>query len=264
MHPNLFDIPFIEGLTVHTYGVMLAIGFLAGASFCVHQARRYGEDPQRVLDLCFYILIAAILGSRLYYVLIEWPYYAAHPLQILNFTRGGLVFYGGAIGAILTAIFFMRRWKLPIWRTCDLMAPAVPLGIFFGRIGCFSAGCCYGRPTDVPWAVVFRDPAAIADHGIPLHPTQLYASLDGLILFVALVLYQPYKRFDGQVFSAFLIGYAILRYAVEEPFRAGDRGAAVEGISVSVATGVPVMLAGLALMIFLGYRARAARLAEQA
>lgn len=260
MHPHLFDIPGFDGLTVHTYGVLLAIGFLAGAGFCVHQARRYGEDPQRLLDLCFYILIAAIIGSRLYYVLIEWPYYARNPMQILDFTRGGLVFYGGAIAAILTAVFFMYRWKMPIWRTCDLMAPAVPLGIFFGRLGCFSAGCCYGRETDVPWAVVFRHPDAIADLGIPLHPTQLYASLDGLILFVALVLLQPYKRFHGQIFSAFLVGYAFLRYTVEEPFRSGDRGAVIEGFSVSVATGVPVLLAGLALMIILGYRARAARL----
>jgi len=259
MHPDLFEIPVFSGLAVHTYGVMLAIGFLAGASFCVHQARRYGENPQRLLDLSFYILIAAIVGSRLYYVAIEWPFYARYPLQILNFTRGGLVFYGGAIGAILTAVFFMRRWKMPVWRTCDLMAPAVPLGIFFGRLGCFSAGCCYGRPTSVPWAVVFNDPHTIATRGVPIHPTQLYAALDGLVLFVVLVLLQRYKRFHGQIFSAFLIGYAFLRYAIEEPFRGGERGAVVEGISVSVATGVPVLLVGVALMIFLGYRARAAR-----
>ncbi len=264
MHPDLFEIPFLGGLTVHTYGVLLAVGFLAGATFCVHQARRYGENPQRLLDLSFYILISAILGSRLYYVLIEWDYYARYPLQILNFTRGGLVFYGGAIGAILTSIFFMRRWKMPVWRTCDLMAPAVPLGIVFGRRGCFAAGCCYGRPTEVAWAVVFNNPDTIAIRGIPIHPTQIYASLDGLVLFVALVLFQRYKRFHGQVFSAFLIGYAFLRYAIEEPFRGGERGAAVEGFSVSVATGVPVLLAGVGLMLFLGYRARAARSAGTA
>jgi phosphatidylglycerol:prolipoprotein diacylglycerol transferase len=262
MHPTLFEIPFFEGLAVHTYGVLLALGFLAGSGFCIHQARRYGENPQRVLDLCFYILIAAIVGSRLYYVALEWRYYTLFPLQILNFTRGGLVFYGGAIASILTAVFFMRRWKLPAWKTLDLMAPAVPLGIFFGRLGCFSAGCCYGRETDVPWAVTFTHPETIADRNLPLHPTQLYASLDGLVLFVALILLQRVKRFHGQIFSAFLIGYAFLRYAVEEPFRAGERGASVEGISVSVATGAPVLLVGLALMIILGLRARSAARAE--
>jgi phosphatidylglycerol:prolipoprotein diacylglycerol transferase len=264
MHPTLFELPFFEGLAIHSYGVLLALGFLAAAGFCVHQARRYNESPQRVLDLCFYILIAAIVGSRLYYVILEWRYYAMYPLQILNVTRGGLVFYGGAIASILTAVFFMRRWKMPIWKTCDLMAPAVPLGIFFGRLGCFSAGCCYGRETDVPWAVIFTHPETIAEQNVPLHPTQLYASLDGLVLFLALVLFQRIKRFHGQVFSAFLIGYALLRYAVEEPFRGGYRGASVEGISVSVATGAPVLLIGLALMIILGLRARASRAQEAA
>ena len=257
MFPNLFKIPIFGGLQVHTYGVLLATGFLVASAFCVHQARRHGEDPQKILDLCFYILIAAIVGSRIYYVLLELPYYSSNPLQIFDITRGGLVFYGGVIASILTAVFFMRRWKMPIWRTCDLMAPAVPLGVVFGRLGCFAAGCCYGHETDVPWAVVFTHPDTIADRGVTLHPTQLYASLDGLILFVALVLLQRYKRFHGQVFCAFLIGYAFLRYAIEEPFRSGYRGASFGEISVSVATGAPVLLVGVALMFILGYRARA-------
>ncbi len=261
MHPNLFELPIFGGTAVHTYGVLLATGFLSAVGFCVHQARRYGENPQRILDLCFYILIAAILGSRIYFVAIEWPYFSEHPKEILNLTSGGLVFYGGAIGGTLTAMFLMWKWKLPFWRTCDLMAPAVPIGIFFGRLGCFAAGCCYGRETNVPWAAVFRDAATLAPRDVPIHPTQLYASLDGVVLFVALVLLQRVKRFDGQVFCALLIGYAVLRYLVEEPFRADARGAAVEGISVSVATGVPVLLVGLGLMLFLGWRARIARAA---
>jgi len=259
MHPNLFELPIFGGTAVHTYGVLLAGGFLAAVGFCVHQARRYGENPQRILDLCFYILIAAIVGSRLYFVALEWPYFSQHPTAMFNLASGGLVFYGGAIGGTLTAMYLMWKWKLPFWRTCDLMAPAVPIGIFFGRLGCFAAGCCYGRETHAPWAAVFRDPATLAPRDIPIHPTQLYAGLDAVILFVALVLLQRVKRFDGQVFSALLIGYAVLRYLVEEPFRSDARGAVVDGVSVSVATGVPVLLAGLGLMVFLGWRARSAR-----
>ncbi len=153
----------------------------------------------------------------------------------------------------------MKRWKMPIWRTCDLIAPAIPIGIFFGRLGCFSAGCCYGRETHLPWAVTFTNPETLARPDVPLHPTQLYASLDGVILFGALVLLQRVKRFHGQIFCAFLIGYAFLRYVVEEPFRGDARGATLGGVSVSVATGVPILLAGVALMLILGYRARAAR-----
>ena len=261
MHPTLFEIPVFGGLTIHTYGVMLAVGFLAAVGFCVHQARRYGEDPQRILDLSFYILIAAIVGSRVFFVALEWSYFSEHPAQIFNVAAGGLVFYGGAIGGVLTAMFFMRRWRMPFWRTCDLMAPAVPIGIFFGRLGCFAAGCCYGRETKVPWAAIFTDQGSLAPRDMPLHPTQLYASLDGVVLFVALVLLQRYKRFHGQIFSAFLIGYAVLRYLVEEPFRGDARGAAVEGFSVSVATGVPVLLVGVALMLYLGYRSRKAQTA---
>jgi phosphatidylglycerol:prolipoprotein diacylglycerol transferase len=259
MHPTLFRIPIFGGLAIHTYGVLLAIGFLSAVGFCVHQARRHGEDPQRILDLCFYILLAAIVGSRLYFVMIDWSYFAEHPKQIFNISGGGLVFYGGAIGGILTAIFFMKRWKMPIWRTCDLMATAIPIGIFFGRLGCFSAGCCYGRETHLPWAVTFTNPETLARPNVPLHPTQLYASLDAAILFVALILLQRVKRFHGQIFCAFLIGYAFLRYVVEEPFRGDARGAALGGVSVSVATGVPILLAGVALMIILGLRARSAR-----
>jgi phosphatidylglycerol:prolipoprotein diacylglycerol transferase len=139
------------------------------------------------------------------------------------------------------------------------MAPAIPIGIFFGRLGCFAAGCCYGRETHVAWAAVFNDPRTLAPRDVPIHPTQLYAALDGVILFAVLVLLQRFKRFDGQIFSAFLIGYALLRYVVEEPFRADARGAAVDGISVSVATGIPVLLIGVALMLYLAHRARAAR-----
>ena len=261
MHPTLLKIPIFGGFAIHTYGVMLAIGFLCAVGFCVHQARRYGEDPQKILDVCFYILLAAIIGSRVYFVAIEWPYFAANPKQIFNIASGGLVFYGGAIGGILTAIFFMRRWKMPIWRTCDLLAPAIPIGIFFGRLGCFSAGCCYGRETHLPWAVIFKNPDTLALPDVPLHPTQLYASLDGLILFVVLVLLQRVKRFHGQIFCAFLIGYAFLRYVVEEPFRGDARGVAVGGVSVSVATGAPILIAGVVLMLVLGYRARAGRTA---
>jgi phosphatidylglycerol:prolipoprotein diacylglycerol transferase len=255
-----------------TYGLLIATGFITGIWLAQREGRRRGQDPERIADLTFWILVAALVGSRVYFILVNWRDYFEPGTflvatsfgripRVLAIWEGGLVFYGGFIGAVLVAWFYMRRHGMNFLAHADTLIPSVALGHFFGRLGCFAAGCCYGRETHVPWAAVFRDPATLAPRDLPIHPTQLYASLDGVVLFVALILLQRVKRFDGQIFSAFLIGYALLRYLVEEPFRADARGATVEGFSVSVATGVPVLLVGLALMIFLGWRARSARAA---
>jgi phosphatidylglycerol:prolipoprotein diacylglycerol transferase len=195
MHPVLFRIgPF----ALHTYGVFVAIAFLASISLALREARRVGESADHILDLCFYILVAAIVGSRILYVVINWPVFQQDPLEILRIWRGGLVFYGGFIAAVLTAFWYVRKAGLSPWKTTDILAPSLAFGQFIGRIGCFFAGCCYGRPSDLPWAVTFTNPESLAPKGIPLHPTQIYSSYSWS-LWVLGVSSHSKARFSGRM-----------------------------------------------------------------
>ncbi len=138
MYPVLFRIgPF----TLHTYGVFIAMAFLSAIALALREARREGEDANRILDLCFYVLVAAIVGSRILYVLINWATFRHDLFEIVRIWHGGLVFYGGFIGALVTALWYMKRKGLPLLRTADIMAPSIAFGLFVGRIGCFFAGC---------------------------------------------------------------------------------------------------------------------------
>ncbi|NVM56917.1 MAG: prolipoprotein diacylglyceryl transferase, partial [Desulfobacterales bacterium] len=192
MYPVLFRIgPF----ALHTYGVFVAMAFLSAIALALREARRLGEDADQILDLCFYVLIAAIVGSRILYVVINWPTFEQDPMEIVRIWHGGLVFYGGFIGALLTAWLYIRRKGLQLWKTADIMAPAIAFGQFVGRIGCFFAGCCYGRHFNLPWAITFTHPESLAPKGISLHPTQLYSSLNGLLIFALLMWLRRKKVF---------------------------------------------------------------------
>ena len=217
MHPIFFRLgPF----TIHTYGVLVALAFLAGMLFAVREGKRKGIDPEKILDLCFYILVAAIVGSRILQVAVEYRYYLEHPLEIVMIWKGGLVFYGGFIGAVFTAIWYMNRHSLPVWKVGDIMAPSIAIGQAIGRLGCFSAGCCYGAPTCVPWAVTFTDPDSLAVLGVPVHPSQLYESFGAFLIFIGLFLYRKRTQFDGQLFWLYALCYSVLRFSLE--FLRGD------------------------------------------
>ncbi len=217
MHPILFK---IGPLTVHTYGVMIALGFLAGIIFAAREGKRKGVDPEKIMDLSLYILIAAIVGSRLLQVAVEYQYYSQHPIEIFEIWKGGLVFYGGFIGALLTAIWYLKKHSLPVWKIGDALAPSIALGQAFGRIGCFSAGCCYGEPTNLPWAVTFTNPNSLAILNVPLHPSQLYESFGAFMIFLVLFLYRKKIKFDGQLFWIYAMAYSVLRFTLE--FWRGD------------------------------------------
>jgi len=217
MHPDLFS---IGGLTVHTYGVLIATGFLAGIFLGMREARRVGIPPERVMDLGVYILAAAIIGSRLLQVAINHDYYMENPIEVFKVWKGGLVFYGGFIGALLLSVWYLRRHSLPIWVMGDILAPSIALGQAIGRLGCFSAGCCYGCPTDLPWAVTFTEPKSLAVLGVPLHPSQLYESLATFILFIGLYAFRKRTSFDGQLFWTYVLGYSVIRFGLE--FLRGD------------------------------------------
>jgi len=138
MHPVLFRIgPF----TLHTYGVFVAMAFLSAIALALREARREGEDANKILDLCLYVLVAAVVGSRILYVLVNWSAFRHDPFEIVRIWHGGLVFYGGFIGAVITGLWYIGRKRLPLLKTADIMAPSIAFGQFVGRIGCFFAGC---------------------------------------------------------------------------------------------------------------------------
>jgi len=225
MYPILFE---VGGWPVYSYGLLLALAYLVGLQVAVIRARRWGLDATRVMDLGIYLIIAALVGAKLMLVVVDFDYFAARPREILSIVRAGGVFYGGLIAALGVALWLIRRYRLDLWRTTDLMAPGIALGHVIGRFGCLLAGCCYGRPTDVPWAITFTNPAAAENVGtplgIPLHPTQLYdAGAELAILGVLLLSERQSRPYPGRTFWLYMLLYAGSRFVIEM-FRGDDRG----------------------------------------
>src|SRR5215813_11259348 len=175
MHPILVG---YGPITVYTYGVLLAAAYLFGLRLAMARARARGLDQNRVLDLGIYIIISALVGAKLLLLITDFKSFTADPRELLTLARSGGVFYGGLIVAVIVALWYIRRVGLPLWTTCDVFAPGIALGHVIGRFGCFFAGCCFGKPTSLPWGITFSDPFAAANVGTPLgvalHPTQLY------------------------------------------------------------------------------------------
>ena len=254
MYPILFR---IGSFPVNTYGVFLALAFLCAIFVTVRLAARDGLPKEKIYDLCLWLLLSSLAGSKLLMLFTE-PEYRANPklLFSLDFLRSGGVFYGGLIGALLTGFFLMRRWKLSWWKTADACAPGIALGNFFGRQGCFSAGCCWGKPTTLPWGVQFTE----AGHeitgvptGIHLHPTQLYESFAMLIVFFFLLWLHKKKKFSGQVILVYAVIYATVRFLIEF-VRDDPRGdvlglTTLTGLSTSQLIGLVVGIGALILLI---------------
>ena len=220
MYPNLIS---IGSLTIPTYGLFVAIGFTTGLLVSVKIGRKEKIPPQQVMDMGFIIILLGLIGSRLSYVLLNWAFYRTHPLDILKVWEGGLVFSGGLVVVLMGLGLYIKGHHLSFWKIGDLWAPGAALGQGIGRIGCFMAGCCFGKPTQMPWAVVFTNPDSLAPLDTPLHPTQIYAALSGLIIFIVLMILHSKKRFEGQIVTWFLILHSIARIILER-FRGDDRG----------------------------------------
>jgi phosphatidylglycerol:prolipoprotein diacylglycerol transferase len=246
MYPILFK---IGDFALHTYGVLLAVGFMLAVFLARREALRTGIDPNLILDLSFYLLLAALLGSRLFYVLTSWQEFAENPLDALKFWRGGLVFYGGLIFAFLVGIWYVRKHQLNFQKMADLTAPSIAIGQSLGRLGCFSAGCCYGAPTSASCAVTFRDPNSLAPLGIPLHPTQLYESAATFGIFMALIAMRRSKRFQGRLIWYYFLFYSTARFIIEF-YRGDPRGWFIPGLlSTAQAIGIPVALLALFMIL---------------
>ncbi|MBW1896779.1 MAG: prolipoprotein diacylglyceryl transferase [Deltaproteobacteria bacterium] len=225
MYPDLFS---VGSLTIHTYGLFIVVGIIVALLVAIWNRKRHGINTQQVMDLGFIVVFSAFIGARLLYVLIHLSYYKEDPLDVLKVWQGGLVFSGGLLAALLAISFYLFRHHLSLWKTGDFLAPSVAIGQAIGRIGCFMAGCCYGKPTIVKWGVVFHHPDSLAPLYIPLHPTQLYAALSGFIIFIVLMILRTKKQFEGQVLLWFLILHCTGRLIIER-FRGDDRGLILGG-----------------------------------
>jgi len=257
MHPILFKIPIFGGLTIYTYGVMVALGFVAGIIWVSYESKRVGVDTGKALDLIFYLIIAAIIGSRLLFLIVNNPMeLITRPWSLFMVWEGGLVFFGGLIGCLIVAYIYCRRKGRSILTFLDLFAPAIAIGHAFGRIGCFMSGCCHGRESTSSWCyIVFPDtPHTFAPVGAPVYPTQIIESLGLVIIFIGLVLFRKYKKFEGNVFAVYLVAYSILRF-INEMFRGDfDRGYIIPGY-ISTSQGVSILLFGIGIaMLVWGYR----------
>jgi len=254
MYPILFR---IWGFPINTYGVFLALAFLGAIFVTVRLAQRDGLPKERIYDLCLWLLLSSLVGSKLLMFFTE-PEYREHPMQLvsLDFLRSGGVFYGGLLGALITGYILMRRWKLPWWKTADACAPGIALGNVLGRQGCFSAGCCWGKPTNLPWGVRFSElghEVTSVPTGVKLHPTQLYESFAMLIVFFFLLWLHRRRKFSGQVILAYAIIYAAVRFVIEF-VRDDPRGdvlglTTLTGLSTSQLIGIVVGAGALFLML---------------
>ena len=254
MFPRLLE---LGPLTVYTYGVLLAAAYLFGLKLAMVRAKSRNLDQTRILDLGIYIIISALVGAKLLLLVTDFRTFTDNPRELLSLARSGGVFYGGLILAVSVALWYIRRIGLPLWTTCDVFAPGIALGHVVGRLGCLFAGCCYGKPTSVPWAITFTDPFAATNVGtplnVPLHPTQLYeAGAEALILLVLLGTENRGRPYPGRTFWLYILLYSISRFVIEV-YRGDPRGA----IGVfSTSQFISLLLAPLAIgmLLYLGRR----------
>ncbi len=224
MHPELIR---LGPVVIPTYGVLLATGFVLALWLVRRRASRFGIEPDTAVDISIWILLAGLLGSKLLYVIVEGPRSLASPGALWDLVRSGGVFYGGFLGAVLAAVLLLRKRRVSFWSYADAAAPAVALGHAVGRLGCFSAGCCWGAECHLPWAVTFRNPVAHDLVGVPLnvplHPTQLYESFSEFAIFA--ILYRQFGKAHrpGAILGLYLMLYSTARFIVEF-FRYHEQG----------------------------------------
>jgi len=213
MHPILFKIGSLE---IPSYGVILVSAFLIASFLIRREAPALGLPKDKIQDLALTTLLMGLVGAKLLLILIDLPYYLKNPDQLLHTLRSAGVLYGGVILGLATAVFLVKRYKLPVWDTLDLLAPLMAMGIGIGRLGCFCAGCCYGVEYHGPLAVVFPDhPYCEAPAGVELFPIQLLAVINGLVLFALLFWLLKHRRYKGQVTGFFLLLYGLSRFGIE-------------------------------------------------
>ncbi len=260
MYPEIIE---IWGYPIYTYGVLLAVALILALFVAARLAKRDGLPSERMYDLGLWILIGGLLGSKLLLVLLD----PNAKMFSWDFVRSGGVYYGGFLGGLAIAAILIPIYKLNFWKVADAFAPAVALGQFFGRQGCFAAGCCWGKATELPWGVHFSDKGhemtgvpvydATTNAAIHLHPTQLYESFAMLAVFALLYYLHKHKKFDGQIIILYMVLYPLIRFTIEF-FRDDPRGdlfgiTAATGLSPSQVISLLVAL-GAAIFYFVRLR----------
>lgn len=214
MHPTIVQ---FGSFAIHSYGLLLAVAFLAAIQLFLIRGRARGLSEDRLSTLSLWLLVLAIVGGRLLFVATHWDDYKGDPLGVFRLWEGGLILYGGYALAIAGGILYVRRAGLSVWRVGDAAAPSMALGIGIGRLGCFFNGCCYGLPTTLPWGIHFP-PESYSSAVFPnesLHPSQLYMSAAGFLLFLALLGLDRKRRFDGWLFWSYIAMDAGLRFLID-------------------------------------------------
>ncbi len=216
MYPIIFR---IGDLNIYAYGLFLFISFLIGTKIVEYRAQRFGVHPDKITNLALIVLIAVILGARLFYVIFHWSEFASDLIGIIAFWRGGLgglMFYGGFLFGLLAGILYARKAKMPLLKMLDAITPAIMLGEFFTRLGCFLNGCCFGKPTNSLLGITFpKHSAAGYTFECPVHPTQLYSSFAGLILFVFALILEKRQLKSGVLFGIILLFYSLFRFGID-------------------------------------------------
>ena len=254
MHPVLFE---VGGFPVYTYGVMLAAAYLVGLQVALVRARARGLKADRIMDLGIWIIVSALVGAKLMLLVVEWDTYSRSASDLLTLVRSAGVFYGGLVAAVAMALFYLWRHRMPIWSVTDVFAPGIALGHVIGRLGCFFAGCCFGRETSVPWAITFNSEYAARNVGtpldVPLHPTQLYEAAAELMILAVLLVTEGRKRpFPGRTFWGYMLLYGVSRFVVE--FFRGDSRGMVGVISTSQFVSLLIVPVSIGMLIYLSRR----------
>ena len=217
MHPVLLS---FGPITLYSYGLMVALGFLAGILATLYYAKQEKIPQEYILDAVIYVILASVIGARLFYVIGTWEDYRANPLEIFMLQKGGLVYLGGFLAAAAAAFFYAKKKGITWLKFFDVIAPGAALGYAIGRLGCFFNGCCFGLPTKLPWGIHFPL-GALAHSYYPyesLHPTQLYAFFAMLLAFFVLIYLRRFKTYDGFLFYWWVLFYSLYRF-VNEFFR---------------------------------------------
>ncbi len=209
MHPVFLH---LGPITLYSYGLLVALAFLTGSLWAMARARQAGENADLYLQGIFWMMLLGFIGARVLYVIYFPQFYLTHPLSIL-LDRGGLVWYGGLVSAVAAFIVYARIKNINIFKFGDILAIPAALGLAIGRIGCFMSGCCYGKPTMLPWGVQF--PVGHETYPLHVHPTELYESAALLVLMVLLLRLERHSKISGMTLSLFFVGYGIIRFLIE-------------------------------------------------
>jgi phosphatidylglycerol:prolipoprotein diacylglycerol transferase len=254
MFPKIMD---IGPVTIHSYGLLLALAFIAGIWQASSSAKKQGLNPDSIWNMGLIIIFSALVGAKILLFLSDFSYYSQNPREIFSLStlRSTGVYYGGLLLALAASAWYLRRSSLPAWKVADLCAPGIALGQAIGRIGCLLAGCCYGKPTSLPWGITFTSRYAYDNVGVPLnvplHPTQLYESAGTFVLFLYLLWRMSRKHIDGQIILEYLTLYAALRFLIEF-FRDDDRGFVLYGLlSTSQFIGILTIVGAVAALFYL-------------